>query len=109
MKPLRPEEKIQTAIREKLHKLEWYTVKIHGSVYQSGLPDLYATHAKYGSRWIEVKNPKGFHFTAAQLEVFPKLVAFGTNVWVLISDDDSEIAKLFKPSNWYQYIYAGRQ
>jgi len=104
----RPEEKIQDAIRDKLHLLGWFTIKLHGNQFQSGMPDLYATHSRYGCRLIEVKNPTGYHFTAAQLEVFPKLVAHGSPVWVLISDQDDEIKKLFGPANWHLYLYAGR-
>jgi hypothetical protein len=99
-----PEALIQEAIEKKLLGLGWYVRSTHGSMYQCGFPDLFACHLKYGTRWVEVKNPTGYSFTSAQLEVFPKFTANGVGVWVLISDQDSEIAKLFKPANWYQYL-----
>jgi hypothetical protein len=77
-------------------------------MYQSGFPDIFACHPKYGQRWIEVKLPemKGSKFTAAQLEDFNKLCAFGSGVWILTGATESEYEKLFKRSNWWQYLSA---
>lgn len=99
-----PEKKIQDEIRDFLKLRDWFTIKTHGNEYQSGLPDLYAMHHKYGTRWIEVKNPKQYQFTAAQLENFPKMVAHGAGIWILIEASESEYEKLFKPCNWWQYL-----
>jgi hypothetical protein len=76
----------------------------HGNIYQFGFPDLFATHRKFGARWIEVKNPLSYAFTPAQLEVFPKFVAFGTGVWILVAATEYEYKKLFQPCNWYEYL-----
>ena len=73
-------------------------------MFQAGFPDLYAAHRKYGQRWIECKNPLKYAFTPAQLEYFPQMTAHGVGVWVLIGPEDSEIDKLMKPANWYQYL-----
>lgn len=100
----RPERKIQDAIKRKLFLLGWHVMETHGNMYQSGFPDLYAMHPRYGTRWIEVKNREGFHFTAAQLKEFKTMTAHGVGVWVLTSDDDSEIDKLFGPANWHHYL-----
>lgn len=101
-----PEAKIQDAICKKLRALGWHTEETHGNLYQFGLPDVYAMHQKYGTRWIEVKDPKrrGNIFTPAQRLKFPIWVAHGVGVWVLTSDSDSEYQKLFKPCNWWQYL-----
>lgn len=99
-----PESKIQAAIVKKLTLLKWFVLETHGNMFQRGLPDIYATHRLYGARWIEVKNPESYSFTAAQVSTFPLLVANGAGVWILISDEDSEIKKLMKPCNWYQYF-----
>ena len=98
-----PEEIIQDAIVKKLTLLQWFVIETHGNMYQRGLPDMYACHQLYGARWIECKNPASYSFTPAQISTFPKLVAHGQGVWILVADTDIEIAKLFKPCNWYQY------
>jgi hypothetical protein len=74
-------------------------------MYQSGFPDLYATHAKYGCRWIEVKLPgmKKSRFTKAQMTEFPKLVNNGTPIWILTGATEYEYRKLFQPCNWMEY------
>lgn len=81
----------------------------HGNMYQSGFPDLYATHSEYGPRWIEVKNPSAYSFTRAQMEHFPKLVANGTRIWILSAATEEEYAKLFKECNWYHYLMKTRR
>jgi phosphoserine phosphatase len=81
-------------------------METHGNMYQRGFPDLYATHHRYGARWIEVKLPKmvGSKFTPAQLECFPKLRANGTRIWILTAATKEEYDKLFKPDNVMLYI-----
>lgn len=78
----------------------------HGNEFQSGFPDLYATHYSYGPRWIEVKLPdmKGSKFTAAQWREFPKMVANGTGIWILTGATPTEYSKLFKPYNVGYYL-----
>ena len=102
----RPEAKVQKALIKELSYLGWFIKPTHGSAYQSGFPDLFACHSKYGQRWIEVKLPnmEGSKFTAAQLENFPKFCANGSGVWVLTGHSSTEINKLFKPSNWWTYL-----
>jgi len=82
----------------------WFVKVIHGSVFQSGLPDLFACQRKYGSRWIEVKNPLSYKFQPTQLEVFPRMMSEGVGVWVLVAATQVEYDKLFKPPNWWQYL-----
>lgn len=98
-----PEKRIENEIRKKLAVKGWYTKKMHGNAFQSGVPDVYATHSTYGIRWIEVKTLKG-RFTAAQRETFPKLSANGTPIWVLTDSTDAELEKLFGPENWYWFL-----
>ena len=99
-----PEAKIQEAIIKKLTLLGWFVKSTHGNMYQSGFPDLFCCHSRYGQRWVEVKNPSNYKFTPAQVENFPKFSANGSPIWILVSDSDSEIDKLFGPENWYQYL-----
>ena len=99
-----PEAKIQDAIINMLRMKGWYVMKTHGSMYQSGFPDLYATNTKYGARWIEVKNKDHYSFTPAQCDCFPKLSANGTRIWILVGATESEYNKLFGPENWFMYM-----
>lgn len=101
-----PEHIIQDQIVKMLRNLGWFTKHLHGGAFQSGMPDLFCCHVRYGIRLIEVKLPnmKGSRFTAAQLETFPLLTAHGCGVWVLTGATDSEYQKLFTKFNWYQYL-----
>lgn len=83
---------------------DWLVKSTHGNEFQHGLPDLYCAHLRFGTRWIEVKNPLAYSFTAAQLEFFPQLNAVGVGVWILTAATESEYEKLFKPGNWYHYL-----
>jgi hypothetical protein len=110
----RKKKKPETILQDKIVKMliykGWYCKETHGSMYQSGLPDIFCTHYRYGHRWVEVKMPNrtGDVFTKAQHEEFPKLCANGSGVWVLIADTEKEYEKLFKQHNWYQYLEAMR-
>lgn len=101
---LGPERIIQNKLVIKLKGLGWVVRETHGNAYQNGFPDLYAAHKSYGARWIEVKNPDSYSFTAAQMEFFPQLTSVGVGVWILISDTEDEYKKLFKPANWWLYL-----
>jgi hypothetical protein len=100
----RPEAKIQEAIIKFLRNKEWWCRHLHGNTYQTGFPDLFCTHAKYGHRFVEVKNPLAYRFTAAQMEVFPQICANGSGVWVMVAATEDEYLKLFKSPNWYAYL-----
>lgn len=100
-----PEAKIQDAIIKFLRERNWFVKVIHGSTFQTGMPDLYIAQRKYGSRWVEVKNPLKYKFTAAQLEVFPRLSAEGVGVWILTEASDREYQKLFQRPNWWSYLH----
>lgn len=102
----RPEDKIRDALVIYLEERGWYVKVTHGSAYQSGFPDIYATHRIHGPRWIEVKLPgmNGSRFTNVQLDVFPKMSYNGTKIWILTAASDSEYRKLFQPENWNEYF-----
>lgn len=84
----------------------WYVRKTHGNAFSDGWPDLFATHKMYGHRWIEVKLPemKGSKFTPAQIKDFPMFIAFGSGIWVLTGDSETEYKKLFGPTNYWTYL-----
>ena len=114
-----PEAKIQEAIIKFLEDRKWFVKRMHGNMYQHGIPDLYACRRKfhYGVpkegiyysneplvRWIEVKCAEKYKFTAAQLKDFPRFMQEGVGIWVLTAATEIEYAKLFKPPNWYQFL-----
>jgi len=109
-KPIRnykrgPEAKIQEAIIKMLRERGWFVKVLHGNMYQTGMPDLYAINKKYGRRFIEVKNPEAFSFTPAQWIDFPQMIAHGERIWVLVAATEEEYQKLFdKPNLW---VYMG--
>jgi hypothetical protein len=98
-----PEAKIQADVMDMLTLKGWYLKRVIGNEYQNGLPDIFACHSRYGQRWIEIKNPKSYKFTPAQIETFPKLCANGSGVWILIAATEEEYQKLFASPNWWQY------
>lgn len=100
------EQEIQDDIREFLRLRGWETFRLHGNVYQKGIPDLYACHPRHGPRWIEVKKPKGYKFTKDQLREFPRLERAGDKIWILCAGSMSEYQKLFGPPNWRSYLKA---
>lgn len=99
-----PEAIIQEDIIKFLRYRGWLVKSTHGNAYQHGFPDLYCAHARYGTRWIEVKNAKCYSFTPAQLEFFPLLMAHGVGVWILVAATESEYQKLWIEPNWHVYL-----
>ena len=106
-----PEAKVSDAKVKYLKLRDWYVMKTHGNQFQRGLPDLFACHARYGYRWIEVKLPKmkGSRYTNAQLDSFPQLCSHGSAVYVMTGADDEEYSKLFVPCNWASYLKKGKK
>lgn len=99
-----PEKDIRDGIKRELTLLGWTVFVTHGNEYQHGLPDLYCMHPKYGVRWVEVKNPEAYSFTAAQMEKFPLFSANNVGIWILTGFTKEDINKLFGPPNWWSYL-----
>lgn len=99
-----PESKIQDAIIDMLKLKDWHIESTHGNMYQHGFPDLYCMHLRYGTRWIEVKNPVKYSFTPAQLEKFPMFTAKGVGIWILTAATESQYQLLFGSPNWYTFL-----
>lgn len=95
-----PERKIQEAVISMLQRQGWFVKETHGNMFSSGFPDLFASHSRYGMRWIEIKCPTGSSFTTAQMEDFPKFSANGAGIWVLTAATESEYLKLWLEPNW---------
>ena len=99
-----PEAKIQEAVIKYLREREWFVKIIHGNTYQHGLPDLYIAKRRYGSRWVEIKNPLKWKFTPAQWQDFPRMVAEGVGIWILTAANETEYQKLFDKPNLWKYM-----
>lgn len=97
------EFKIQEEIESKLRSLKWFVKSTHGNIYQYGFPDMYLAHVKYGTRWLEIKNPAGYHFTPAQIITFREMAGAGVGIWIATSV--LEVPDLlFKPPNWHMFL-----
>lgn len=109
-KKLPPKRGPEHGVRERIVKMlelrGWFVKVTHGSMYQEGFPDIYATHAKHGPRWIEVKLPNmdGSRWTKAQMRDFPLFSSNGTPIWILTGDSEHEYRKLFEPENFLEYF-----
>lgn len=99
-----PEAKIQDDIIKFLRERGWFVKILHGNMYSHGLPDLYIARRRYGSRWVEIKNPESFKFTPAQWEDFPRMLAEGVGIWVMIAATEEEYQKLFDKPNLWVYM-----
>ncbi len=105
------EAMIQHAIIKELKFHDWFVKPTHGSMFSSGFPDLYCSHSRYGSRWIEVKCPHRTGrsaFTSAQLETFPLMCAHGAGVWVASTHIEIEKFIVTQPCNWHMILLGGR-
>src|SRR5689334_4304765 len=96
-----PEKIRQIKIMAKLRVRGWYCKATHGNEFQSGFPDIFACHIRYGSRWIEIKNPTGSKLEDSQKEVFEEFGKKKIGVWILTDDTDWELNKLMGPDNWW--------
>lgn len=99
-----PEYKIQQKIIRFLEARGWFVKVMTGTMYQWGIPDLYACHKRHGHRWIEVKNPESYSFTAAQHSEFPKFLAHGDPIFILTAANDLNYKRLWEPSNLWKYM-----
>lgn len=98
-----PEFKIQGALIEYLKARRWYVERMIGNAFQVGVPDLYVAHPKYGTRWIDVKNPGKYSFTKAQKLKWPIWEAHGIGIWIPTAPTQAEYDKLFALPNWRRY------
>ena len=98
-----PEWKIQQAFIEFLEIRKWIVEVTNGNIYQVGFPDLFLAHQKYGTRWVDCKNPKQYTFTPAQKIKWPLWHDYGVGIWIITAATNDEYDKLFGPPNWQSY------
>ena len=98
-----PEYKIQREFIRYLRDRQWLVERMIGNAYQIGIPDIYAGHLQYGTRWIDLKNPVAYEFTRAQRQKWPVWAKYGVGIWIITAATDEEYRKLFQPPNWREY------
>jgi len=98
-----PEWKIQRDILRYLRARKWLAEVSNGNLFQKGWPDLYLSHVRFGQRWVDVKNPKSYTYTADQRRKWPDWDAHGVGIWIMVAASDEEYDKLFQPPNWRAY------
>lgn len=98
-----PEARIQADIITFLERRGWFVKQTHGNAYSSGFPDLYCYHKKHGERWIDVKNPKRYVYTKAQVQNWPEMDAAGIGIWIMFAADEENYLFLFKEPNFMDF------
>jgi hypothetical protein len=98
-----PEWYIQKDLIEFLDTRQWMVERTHGNMYQTGFPDLYIAHERWGQRWIDCKNPERYCFTKDQRRKWPLWEKKGIGIWILVAATQEEYDKLFQPPNWRNY------
>jgi hypothetical protein len=98
-----PEWYIQRDLIEFMVDRGWYVKRMHGNLYQTGVPDLLCLHKKWGTRWIDVKQPNRYTFTKDQRREWPIWDEFRTGIWILTAATQEQYDLLFQPPNWRNY------
>lgn len=98
-----PEWYIQRDVIKYLVARGWHVEHTHGNLYQTGFPDLFVAHKKWGTRWIDCKQPKRYCFTRAQKQKWPLWESFRIGIWILTAATQEEYDKLFALPNWRSY------
>ena len=85
----------------------WHVERMAGGPFQSGIPDIYSYHKKWGTRWIDVKRPgKNYSFTKAQKIKWPEWDRAGIGIWILTAATQEQYDLLFGPPNWRTFAKA---
>ena len=98
-----PEWYIQRDLKDLLRARAWHVEQTHGNLFQTGFPDLFVSHKKFGSRWIDCKVDGKYEFTIAQQRKWPIWTEFGVGIWILTAATQEQYDRLFRPPNWRDY------
>lgn len=97
------ELEIQRELVTFLRDRNWLVERMLGNAYQSGIPDLFCHHKKWGMRWVEVKRPTGYSFTLRQRQKWPAWEKAGIGIWILTAATQEQYDLLFKAPNWRSF------
>ena len=104
MRPKHGDEyRIQKQLIDFLESRGWLVQRLIGNAFQTGIPDLFAHHPKWGSRWIDVKVEGRYSFTKAQKIKWPTWERYGVGIWILTGATQDQYDKLFAAPNWRDY------
>jgi hypothetical protein len=98
-----PEWHIQQSLISFLEARGWLVERMIGNAFQTGIPDLYCHHPRWGYRWIDVKQPDKYTFTKAQKRKWPRWEQAGVGIWILTAATQQEYDKLFASPNLKYY------
>ena len=107
-----PEYYIQNKWVDFLTAKGWLVERLIGNAYQTGIPDLYLAHPKYGSRWVDIKVYGSYNFTKAQKYKWPLWEEYGIGIWIIGAKDNESCTKnhmiyehefLLGPPNWRKF------
>jgi hypothetical protein len=82
----------------------WLVERMIGNAFQSGIPDLFIYHRKWGFRWVDVKSPKRYSFTKAQKIKWPKWEQAGLGIWIITEASEDGTDCLYGPPNWRNFV-----
>lgn len=92
-------------LKRLMESRDWLVMKVTGSMYMVGWPDVWACHKEFGQRWIETKRPVSGKLNDDQRRVFMKMHNHGAGIWILETKDDYPL--LFEKPNWWKYTIKG--
>ena len=98
-----PEWHIQQRLIAFLETRGWLVERMIGNAFQTGIPDLFLSHPKWGQRWVDAKVEGHYSFTKAQKRKWPEWEKHGVGIWILTEANQEQYDKLFAPPNWRDY------
>ncbi len=94
---------IQRELIEFLRTRRWHVERMLANSYQTGIPDLFCYHAKWGTRWIADKRPVEYTFTRRQRQKWPEWERAGIGIWILTAATEQQYGVLFRAPNWRDF------
>ena len=64
-------------------------------------------HPTHGTRWVDMKRPKGYRLTKAQQIKWPLWERYGVGIWIVTDPGQAGYQVLFGPPNWRDYAPGG--
>ena len=104
MKETKLELQIQRELVAFLKARTWHVERMLANAYQTGIPDLYCYHKRWGERRIEVKRPDEYSFTRwTKVEMARVGAPLGIPIWILTAATQDQYDLLFKSPNWREF------